>query len=182
MPFARRSGGPDPGPRLVTVLTPPGRPAQLIFPPCGQRPSPGRDPYARNETQDLKAKTPTELLTFAEEHEVENASTMRKQELMFAILKKLAARRSRSSATASSRCCRTASASCARPTPTTCPVPTTSTSRPSRSAASACAPATRSKARSAAQGGRALLRAGQGQQDQLRGPREGRATRSTSTT
>ena len=41
--------------------------------------------------QDLKAKTPAELLAFAEEHEVENASTMRKQELMFAILKQLAA-------------------------------------------------------------------------------------------
>src|SRR6201994_768508 len=40
--------------------------------------------------QDLKSKTPTELLTFAEELEVENASTMRKQELMFAILKQLA--------------------------------------------------------------------------------------------
>src|SRR5215216_262053 len=42
--------------------------------------------------QDLKSKTPAELLTFAEEHEVENASTMRKQELMFAILKELAAK------------------------------------------------------------------------------------------
>src|SRR6201994_1658798 len=42
--------------------------------------------------QDLKSKTPTELLTFAEELEVENASTMRKQELMFAILKQLASR------------------------------------------------------------------------------------------
>ncbi len=40
--------------------------------------------------QDLKSKTPAELLAFAEEHEVENASTMRKQELMFAILKQLA--------------------------------------------------------------------------------------------
>ena len=40
--------------------------------------------------QDLKAKTPAELLAFAEELEVENASTMRKQELMFAILKQLA--------------------------------------------------------------------------------------------
>ncbi|WDR07382.1 transcription termination factor Rho [Devosia rhodophyticola] len=39
---------------------------------------------------ELKAKTPAELLVFAEEHEVENASTMRKQELMFAILKELA--------------------------------------------------------------------------------------------
>jgi transcription termination factor Rho len=41
--------------------------------------------------QDLKSKSPTELLTFAEEVQVENASTMRKQELMFAILKQLAA-------------------------------------------------------------------------------------------
>ena len=40
--------------------------------------------------QDLKSKTPVELLAFAEEHEVENASTMRKQELMFGILKQLA--------------------------------------------------------------------------------------------
>ena len=41
--------------------------------------------------KDLKEKTPTELLQFAEELQVENASTMRKQELMFAILKNLAA-------------------------------------------------------------------------------------------
>ena len=40
--------------------------------------------------QDLKSKSPVELLGFAEEHSVENASTMRKQELMFAILKQLA--------------------------------------------------------------------------------------------
>lgn len=40
--------------------------------------------------QDLKKKTPTELLAVAEELEVENASTMRKQELLFAILKQLA--------------------------------------------------------------------------------------------
>jgi transcription termination factor Rho len=42
--------------------------------------------------QELKKKSPTELLSFAEEVDVENASTMRKQELMFAILKQLAAR------------------------------------------------------------------------------------------
>src|ERR1700680_4477474 len=39
--------------------------------------------------QDLKAKTPGELVSFAEELAVENASTMRKQELMFGILKQL---------------------------------------------------------------------------------------------
>ena len=42
--------------------------------------------------QDLKAKTPAELVSFAEDLEVENASTMRKQELMFGILKQLSAR------------------------------------------------------------------------------------------
>src|SRR6202000_3320253 len=42
--------------------------------------------------QDLKAKTPAELVSFAEELQVENASTMRKQELMFGILKQLSAR------------------------------------------------------------------------------------------
>ena len=40
--------------------------------------------------QELKSKKPTDLITFAEFLEVENASVMRKQELMFAILKKLA--------------------------------------------------------------------------------------------
>ena len=40
--------------------------------------------------QELKAKTPTELLSFAEELEVENASALRKQDMMFAILKQLA--------------------------------------------------------------------------------------------
>ena len=40
--------------------------------------------------QELKDKTPAELLDFAEEHEIENASLLRKQELMFAILKQLA--------------------------------------------------------------------------------------------
>ena len=47
---------------------------------------------AEMKLQDLKAKSPTEMLSFAEEHGVENASTMRKQELMFAILKQLAAK------------------------------------------------------------------------------------------
>ncbi|MCF6325859.1 MAG: transcription termination factor Rho [Devosiaceae bacterium] len=35
----------------------------------------------------LKEKSPAQLLVFADENEVENASTLRKQELMFAILK-----------------------------------------------------------------------------------------------
>jgi len=37
--------------------------------------------------RELKAKTPAELLTFAEELEIDSAASMRKQEMMFAILK-----------------------------------------------------------------------------------------------
>ncbi|MBP7062626.1 transcription termination factor Rho [Ferrovibrio sp.] len=42
--------------------------------------------------QELKTKSPTDLLAFAEELEIENASTLRKQDMMFAILKQLADR------------------------------------------------------------------------------------------
>ena len=42
--------------------------------------------------EDLKLKNPTEMLSFAEELGVENASTLRKQELMFATLKQLASK------------------------------------------------------------------------------------------
>ncbi|MGK9233017.1 transcription termination factor Rho [Inquilinus limosus] len=40
--------------------------------------------------QELKEKSPSELLAYAEELEVENASMLRKQDMMFAILKQLA--------------------------------------------------------------------------------------------
>jgi transcription termination factor Rho len=40
--------------------------------------------------QELKRKTPAELLTSAEELQIENASSLRKQDLMFSILKRLA--------------------------------------------------------------------------------------------
>src|ERR1041385_7431417 len=81
--------------------------AESLSQPCGSPPSPypvvGPFLTARRTTpmnprmremklQDLKSKSPTELLAFAEEHAVENASTMRKQEQMFAILKQLAAK------------------------------------------------------------------------------------------
>ncbi|HTO30763.1 MULTISPECIES: transcription termination factor Rho [Rhizobium/Agrobacterium group] len=45
---------------------------------------------AEMKLQELKNKSATDLLAFAEQVEVENASVMRKQELMFAILKMLA--------------------------------------------------------------------------------------------
>ena len=40
--------------------------------------------------KDLKEKTPVDLLAYAEELEIENASSLRKQDMMFAILKQLA--------------------------------------------------------------------------------------------
>jgi transcription termination factor Rho len=40
--------------------------------------------------KELKSKPPAELLTYAEELKIENASSLRKQEMMFAILKQLA--------------------------------------------------------------------------------------------
>ena len=40
--------------------------------------------------QELKRKTPAELLAFAEELQIENAYSLRKQDMMFAILKQLA--------------------------------------------------------------------------------------------
>ena len=40
--------------------------------------------------QDLKNKSPSDLLKYAEELEIENASTLRKQDILFTILKRLA--------------------------------------------------------------------------------------------
>ena len=55
--------------------------------------SPQEEPLMQEmKLQDLKVKSPTELLAVAEEFAVENASALRKQELMFAILKQFAAR------------------------------------------------------------------------------------------
>ncbi len=47
---------------------------------------------SRMTVVDLKEKAPKEMLEFAEKLEIENASTMRKQDMMFAILKDLAER------------------------------------------------------------------------------------------
>ena len=45
---------------------------------------------ARMSLQELKEKSPTDLVAFAEQIEIENASTLRTQDLLFAILKMLA--------------------------------------------------------------------------------------------
>ena len=58
------------------------------------------DPQAVSDTEtpshvylrDLKAKSPTELLAYAESLEVENASSLRTQDMLFAILRELAER------------------------------------------------------------------------------------------
>src|SRR5258708_39476156 len=100
----RRGGGPGrgacrcSGPDGLTL-----RPRSAISPlpradqPLSLLPSPpviptGLTRMREMKLQDLKAKTPAELVSFAEELEVENASTMRKQELMFGILKQLSMR------------------------------------------------------------------------------------------
>ena len=44
----------------------------------------------RMSLQELKDKSPADLLSFAEQLEIENANSMRKQDMMFAILKTLA--------------------------------------------------------------------------------------------
>lgn len=49
-------------------------------------------PLQAMKLQDLKTKSPTDLLAFAEELGVENASSLRKQDMMFEILKELAER------------------------------------------------------------------------------------------
>jgi transcription termination factor Rho len=51
-----------------------------------------QDGLQEMKLQDLKTKSPTDLLAFAEDLEIENASSMRKQDMMFAILKELADR------------------------------------------------------------------------------------------
>ena len=53
-------------------------------------PSPGNSVSAPMNLKELKSKTPEELLAFAEELQIENARTLRKQDMMFAILKQLA--------------------------------------------------------------------------------------------
>ncbi|MDX5401164.1 MAG: Rho termination factor N-terminal domain-containing protein, partial [Rhodobacterales bacterium] len=48
------------------------------------------EPIERLNLAELKAKSPKDLLAMAEDLEIENASTMRKGDMMFAILKEMA--------------------------------------------------------------------------------------------
>ena len=91
---------------------------------------------AEMKLQELKNKTPTDLLAFAESLEVENASTMRKQELMFAILKVLANQDVEIIGEGVVEVLQDGFGSCVPPMPIICPAPMISTLPPRRSAAS----------------------------------------------
>jgi len=75
---------------------------------------------------DLKTKHVTELVEMATANEIENANRMRKQDVMFALLKSHAKKAKASSAMARWKSSRMVSASCARRTPHTWPVRMTS--------------------------------------------------------
>src|SRR4029453_16191515 len=64
-----------------------GPPRVLPFPPVCRK-APNRK--APMNLQELKSKSPAELLAYAEDLAIENASNLRKQDMMFAILKQLA--------------------------------------------------------------------------------------------
>ena len=122
--------------------------------------------------EDLKLKSPTEMLSFAEESGVENASTMRKQELMFATLKQLAAKEIEITGTGVVEVLQDGFGFLRSPDANYLPGPDDIYVSPSqiRRFALRSGDTVEGQIRSA-QGGRALLRPAQGQQDQLRGPR-----------
>ena len=106
----------------------------------------------RMSLQELKEKSPADLLAFAEQFDIENANTMRKQDMMFAILKASAEEGVEISGPARWKWSRTASDFCAVPKPTTCPDPTISMSAPRKSGGSGFAPEIRWTAVSARRG------------------------------
>src|ERR1700677_64697 len=61
-------------------------PAPVLSPSLSDVPFRGRPMHLA----ELKAKSPADLLSFAESLQIENASSLRKQDMMFAILKNLA--------------------------------------------------------------------------------------------
>ena len=133
--------------------------------------------------QDLKSKSPTELLAFAEELEVENASTMRKQELMFAILKQLAAREVEIIGDGVVEVLQDGFGFLRSADANYLPGPDDIYVSPvARSAASACAPATRSRARSAARRTASATSRCSRSTRSISRTRRRSATRSTSTT
>jgi transcription termination factor Rho len=82
--------------------------------------------------QELKVRSPAELLAFAEELKIENCSAMRKQDMMFAILKQLAEEGVPISGTGVLEVLQDGFGFLRSPRKTTCPARTTSTSQPSQ--------------------------------------------------
>ena len=138
--------------------------------------------HARNETSGPQGEVAVELLAFAEELEVENASTLRKQELMFAILKQLAAQETDIIGEGVVEVLQDGFGFLRSPDANYLPARTTSTSRRRRSGASRCGPATRSKARSAARRTASAISRCSRSTRSISRIRRRRATRSTSTT
>ena len=102
--------------------------------------------------KDLKAKAPADLVAMAEELGVEAAGTMRRQDLMFCILRELADDEDYNEeimGIGTIEVLQDGFGFLRSPEANYLPVRTISTSRPTRSANGACAPAIRSKARSA---------------------------------
>jgi hypothetical protein len=102
----------------------------------------------RMSLQELKEKSPAELVELAESLDIENASALRKQGMMFAILKALADEGAEISGGGTLEVLQDGFGFLRAPESNYLPGRTTSMSRPARSAASACAPAIRWKARS----------------------------------
>ena len=78
---------------------------------------------------ELKEKNITDLAKIAKELNIPGASGMRKQELIFQILRAQTEKSGLIFSEGVLECCRTASAFCARPSITICPARTISTSR-----------------------------------------------------
>lgn len=91
--------------------------------------------------KDLKQKSPKELLTQAEELGIEDASSMRVQDLIFAIMKKVASDDQTIYGEGTIEVLQDGFGFCALPNPTIWPVPMTFMFRLHRSKNSACAPA-----------------------------------------
>ena len=99
--------------------------------------------------QDLKNKKPADLLAFAEELEIENASSMRKQDMLFAILKELADREVEITGSGVVEILQDGFGFLRSPESNYLPAPMASMSPPPRYAVLAFAPAIPPKARSA---------------------------------
>ena len=121
----------------------------LLFPSpeeCSNTPMDLSSDFQQLSLADLKAKSPADLLTLAEELEIENASNMRKGDMMFAILKDMAEEGVEISGDGVLELLQDGFGFLRSPEANYLPGPTTSMSAPTRSASSRCAPATRSKA------------------------------------